>query len=37
VLAGYGADVIKVEPPDGDVIALRRSVRHRGMGPCFCS
>src|SRR3954462_13557099 len=31
----YGADVIKVESLDGDVIRLIGPMRHAGMGPVF--
>ncbi len=35
VLAGFGADVIKVEPPDGDIMRYAPPARHRGMGAEF--
>ncbi|HEV2738453.1 MAG TPA: CoA transferase [Candidatus Elarobacter sp.] len=35
ILAGYGADVIKVEPPDGDVMRYAGPSRHHGMGSLF--
>lgn len=35
VLADYGADVIKVESPDGDTTRLTGAGRNRGMGPTF--
>lgn len=35
LLAGYGADVIKVEPPDGDLVRYAGPSRHVGMGPLF--
>jgi crotonobetainyl-CoA:carnitine CoA-transferase CaiB-like acyl-CoA transferase len=35
ILAGYGADVIKVEAPDGDVMRYAGPSRHRGMGSLF--
>lgn len=35
LLAGYGADVIKVEPPDGDIMRHGGAWRHAGMGSLF--
>src|SRR5262245_53424114 len=35
MLGDYGADVIKVEPPDGDVNRQLGPTRHPGMGPMF--
>jgi crotonobetainyl-CoA:carnitine CoA-transferase CaiB-like acyl-CoA transferase len=34
-LGDYGADVIKIESPDGDVTRLIGPMRHAGMGPVF--
>jgi crotonobetainyl-CoA:carnitine CoA-transferase CaiB-like acyl-CoA transferase len=34
-LGDYGADIIKVESPDGDVTRLIGPSRHPGMGPVF--
>lgn len=33
ILADYGAEVIKVEPPGGDVMRLAAPMRSAGMGP----
>ena len=35
ILADYGADVIKVEPPAGDVMRLAAPMRNHGMGAAF--
>jgi crotonobetainyl-CoA:carnitine CoA-transferase CaiB-like acyl-CoA transferase len=35
MLGDYGADIIKVEPPDGDVTRQIGPARHAGMGPIF--
>ncbi|HEY8358505.1 MAG TPA: CoA transferase [Ramlibacter sp.] len=35
VLGDYGADVIKVEPPEGDVMRHAGTGRHAGMGPMY--
>jgi crotonobetainyl-CoA:carnitine CoA-transferase CaiB-like acyl-CoA transferase len=35
MLGDYGADVIKVETPDGDVTRQIGPMRHPGMGPVF--
>jgi len=35
MLAEYGADVIKVEPPEGDIMRGMGPVREEGMGPVF--
>jgi len=35
VLADYGADVIKVEAPEGDIIRHGAPMKHRGMGHIF--
>jgi crotonobetainyl-CoA:carnitine CoA-transferase CaiB-like acyl-CoA transferase len=33
ILGDYGADVIKVEPPEGDVMRHAGTARHSQMGP----
>src|SRR4029453_714962 len=35
ILADFGADVIKVEPPEGDVMRHNKPVRNPGMGHIF--
>ena len=35
IIADYGADVIKVEPPEGDVMRHAAAKRHARMGPMF--
>jgi crotonobetainyl-CoA:carnitine CoA-transferase CaiB-like acyl-CoA transferase len=35
ILADYGADVVKVEPPEGDITRRIRPARHADMGPLF--
>lgn len=35
ILGDYGADVIKVEAPSGDLIRQIGPMRHEGMGPLF--
>jgi len=35
IAADYGADVIKIEPPEGDVMRLAAAKRHAQMGPMF--
>ena len=35
LLAGYGADVVKIEAADGDVMRYAGPSRHVGMGPLF--
>ena len=35
VLADYGADVVKVEPPEGDIMRHAGYMKHPGMGPVF--
>jgi crotonobetainyl-CoA:carnitine CoA-transferase CaiB-like acyl-CoA transferase len=35
VLADFGASVVKVEPPEGDVMRYALPARHRGMGALF--
>jgi crotonobetainyl-CoA:carnitine CoA-transferase CaiB-like acyl-CoA transferase len=34
-LGDYGADVIKIEPPDGDLVRQIGPARNAGMGPIF--
>lgn len=35
ILADYGADVVKVEPPEGDVMRYNAPMRSKGMGHIF--
>lgn len=35
IVADYGAEVVKVEPPEGDVMRLAGAKRHARMGPIF--
>jgi crotonobetainyl-CoA:carnitine CoA-transferase CaiB-like acyl-CoA transferase len=35
ILADYGADVVKVEPPNGDIMRHAGSMKHEGMGPIY--
>ena len=35
ILGDYGADVIKVEPPEGDRMRANGVTRHRGMSSIF--
>ena len=35
ILADYGADVIKVELPEGDIMRHAGHMKHKGMGPVF--
>lgn len=35
ILADFGADVVKVEPPEGDVMRYNKPFRHSGMGHIF--
>lgn len=35
ILADYGADVIKVEAPAGDIMRHAGHMKHKGMGPVF--
>src|ERR1700742_962649 len=35
ILADYGADVIKVEPPEGDIMRHAGPMRNPRMGPMF--
>jgi crotonobetainyl-CoA:carnitine CoA-transferase CaiB-like acyl-CoA transferase len=35
VLAAYGADVVKVEPPEGDIMRYASAARHPGMGAIY--
>ena len=35
ILADFGADVVKVEPPEGDIVRLNGPARHPGMGHIF--
>ena len=35
ILADYGADVIKVEPPEGDIMRHNAPMRSKGMGHIF--
>ncbi len=35
ILADYGADVIKVEAPGGDIMRHAGHMKHEGMGPVY--
>ena len=35
ILADFGADVVKVEPPEGDIVRLNGPARNPGMGHTF--
>ena len=35
ILADFGADVVKVEPPEGDIVRHNGPARHAGMGHIF--
>ncbi len=35
ILADYGADVVKVEAPEGDIMRHAGHMKHEGMGPVF--
>jgi crotonobetainyl-CoA:carnitine CoA-transferase CaiB-like acyl-CoA transferase len=35
ILADYGADVVKVEPPEGDIMRYNAPMRSKGMGHIF--
>jgi crotonobetainyl-CoA:carnitine CoA-transferase CaiB-like acyl-CoA transferase len=35
ILADFGADVVKVEPPEGDIVRLNGPMRNAGMGHIF--
>lgn len=35
ILADYGADVVKVEAPEGDIMRHAGHMKHRGMGPVY--
>ena len=35
ILADYGADIIKVEPPEGDIMRLAGPMRSPNMGAMF--
>jgi len=37
ILGDHGADVVKIESPEGDSTRAIGPARHAGMGPMFCT